>query len=136
MRQFLRDNGLSVALFILFLISILGQAVAGWRALVEELRLHEQPPVGFVAYLTTGHFLSATFENWESECLQMSVYVLLTAVLVQKGSPGGDGISGRPGSPGRQPAPAQTGARVELRPARFVLAAVPSLVSYQFSAAC
>jgi hypothetical protein len=87
MRQFLRDNGLSVALFILFLISILGQAIAGWRTLAEELRLHEQPPVGFVAYLTTGHFLSATFENWESEFLQMSVYVLLTAVLVQKGSP-------------------------------------------------
>jgi hypothetical protein len=49
MRQFLRDNGLSVALFILFLISILGQAIAGWRTLAEELRLHEQPPVGFVA---------------------------------------------------------------------------------------
>jgi membrane protein implicated in regulation of membrane protease activity len=86
MRHFLRDNGLSVALVLLFLISILGQAVAGWRALVEELHFHELPPVGFAAYLTTGHFLSATFENWESEFLQMSVYVLLTVVLVQKGS--------------------------------------------------
>ena len=86
MRRFLRDNGLSVALFGLFLASIVGQVLAGWRALAEELRIHAQPPVGFLEYLTTGHFLSATFENWESEFLQMSVYVLLTAILVQKGS--------------------------------------------------
>jgi hypothetical protein len=86
MRHFLRDNGLSVTLFILFVISILGQAVAGWGALAEELRVHDLPPISFAAYLTTGHFLSATFENWESEFLQMSVYVLLTVVLVQKGS--------------------------------------------------
>ncbi|HYG90270.1 MAG TPA: DUF6766 family protein [Azospirillum sp.] len=87
MRESLRNNGLSIALFTLFLLSIIGQAIAGWRALAEELRLHGLPPVGFFDYLTTGHFLSATFENWESEFLQMAVYVLLTAVLVQRGSP-------------------------------------------------
>jgi hypothetical protein len=86
MRQFLRNNGLSIALFGLFLLSIIGQMIAGWLALGEELSIHHQPPVGFLDYLTTGHFLSATFENWESEFLQMSVYVLLTAILVQKGS--------------------------------------------------
>jgi hypothetical protein len=87
MRQFLRDNGLSITLLLLFLVSIIGQMVAGWRAHAEELRIHELAPLTFAAYLTTGHFLSATFENWESEFLQMSAYVLLTAVLVQKGSP-------------------------------------------------
>ncbi len=86
MRQFLRDNGLSVALFVLFLVSLTGQAVTGWRAHAEELRLHDLPAVGFLAYLSSGHFISAVFENWESEFLQMSVYVLLTVFLVQKGS--------------------------------------------------
>ena len=86
MRRILRNNGLSIALFGLFLVAIAGQAVAGWRALDEDLRIHGQPPVGFGHYLTTGHFLSATFENWESEFLQMAVYVLLTAVLIQKGA--------------------------------------------------
>jgi hypothetical protein len=86
MRRFLRDNGLSVALFGLFLLSIVGQTLAGWRALVEELRFHGLPAIGLPEYLTTGHFLSAVFENWESEFLQMSVYVLLTVLLVQKGS--------------------------------------------------
>jgi hypothetical protein len=37
---------------------------------IEELRLHGRPPVGFLDYLATGHFLSATFENWESEFLR------------------------------------------------------------------
>ena len=86
MRRFLKNNGLSVALFVLFAFSFAGQALAGWRALAEELHFHNQPAIGFADYLTTGHFLSATFENWESEFLQMSVYVLLTAVLIQKGS--------------------------------------------------
>ena len=33
-----------------------------------------------------GHFVEATFENWESEFLQMGAFVLLTVFLVQKGS--------------------------------------------------
>jgi hypothetical protein len=33
-----------------------------------------------VAYLTRGDLLSALFENWESEFLQMSAYVMLTAM--------------------------------------------------------
>lgn len=86
MRQFLKDNGLSVALFVLFLVSLVGQAVAGWRTHLEELSLHDRPEIGFLTYLTSGHFISAVFENWESEFLQMVVYVLLTVFLVQKGS--------------------------------------------------
>ena len=86
MRRFLRDNGLSVTLFGLFAFAIIGQAVAGWRAFLEELHQHASRPVGFAEYLASGHFLSAVFENWESEFLQMAAYVLLTAILVQKGS--------------------------------------------------
>jgi hypothetical protein len=86
MQRFLRDNGLSLTLFGLFLVCIVGQAVSGWRAQIEELRIHGQPLIGFFGYLTTGHFLSATFENWESEFLQMAVYVLVTVFLFQKGS--------------------------------------------------
>ena len=86
MRRFLRDNGLSVALFGLFLISLIGQALTGWRAQAEELRLHELPAIGFLPYLTSGHFISAVFENWESEFLQMAAYVLLTIFLFQKGA--------------------------------------------------
>lgn len=87
MAAFLRNNSLSLALFGLFAVSLAGQAVAGWMALAEELAHHQRPAIGFLAYLVTGHFQSALFENWESEFLQMAAYVLLTAILIQKGSP-------------------------------------------------
>ncbi|MET0594203.1 MAG: DUF6766 family protein, partial [Polyangiaceae bacterium] len=38
------------------------------------------------AYLGSGHFLEALFENWESEFLQMGVFVVLSVKLRQKGS--------------------------------------------------
>jgi hypothetical protein len=104
MRRFLRDNGLSVALFTLFFVSYIGQGVAGWLALSQDMRVHGQEPLGLLGYLRSGHFLSATFENWESEFLQMAVYVLLTALLVQKGSPGsrkpGESVEARERPPG------------------------------------
>jgi hypothetical protein len=86
MRRFLRDNGLTLTLFALFLLSLVGQALTGWRAHAEELRLHELPAIGFTDYLTSAHFISAVFENWESEFLQMAAYVLLTIFLFQKGA--------------------------------------------------
>lgn len=87
MRRFLRDNALSLSLFGLFAIAVVGQALTGWRAQAEELRQHGEAALTFLAYLGTGHFLSSLFENWESEFLQMAVYVLLTALLTQRGSP-------------------------------------------------
>ena len=87
MRELLRNNGLSLALLALFMASVVGQAFSGWHALGEELAIHGQPAPDFRTYLSTGHFLSAIFENWESEFLQMTVYVVMTALLIQKGSP-------------------------------------------------
>ncbi len=86
MKRALRNNGLSLAMFVLFAISIVGQSVTGEREYNEDQRAHSQPTVGYVAYLRTGHFVEAVFENWESEFLQMSAYVLLTVFLYQKGS--------------------------------------------------
>jgi hypothetical protein len=87
MREILRNNGLSLALFALFLASIVGQVFAGWYALGKELAIQGLPAPDLGTYLLSGHFVSATFENWESEFLQMMVYVVLTAWLIQKGSP-------------------------------------------------
>ena len=38
------------------------------------------------AYFSSGHFIEATFENWESEFLQMALFVVCTMFLYQKGS--------------------------------------------------
>src|SRR3712207_7746957 len=86
MRTWLRTHTLGLAMFGAFLLFWLLQAVFGWHTRNEELLRYGRPPDGFWSYLGSGHFGEATFENWESEFLQMGAYVLLTALLVQKGS--------------------------------------------------
>jgi hypothetical protein len=86
MKRLLRDNGLTLAMLGLFLVFIAGQAVTGAAEYNAEEQEHGEPPIAFVEYLGTGHFIEATFENWESEFLQMAGYVFLTAFLFQRGS--------------------------------------------------
>jgi hypothetical protein len=86
MHRFLRDNGLSLVIAGLFAFTLLGQVETGLHRYNEERAEHHQPALALTAYLTTGHFLEATAENWESEFLQMAAYVVLTALLYQRGS--------------------------------------------------
>ncbi|MDR6955548.1 glycerol uptake facilitator-like aquaporin [Ancylobacter sp. 3268] len=86
MRTFLRNNGLSLALGAMFLVSVAGMVLAGQAAFNKELAEHRQAAMSLMAYLATGEFLSALFENWESEFLQMATYVVFTAMLFQRGS--------------------------------------------------
>ena len=84
--MFWKNNGLSLVLVGLFVISMLGQAVTGWWDRNEDALEHQQAQIGFTEYLASGHFWEATGENWESEFLQMAAFVLLTVFLRQKGS--------------------------------------------------
>ena len=86
MRRLWRNNGLSIVLIALFLITLLGQTLAGHRHYNEEQRDHDQPAVSYGEYLGTPDFLEVTMENWESEFLQMAAYVFLTIFLFQRGS--------------------------------------------------
>ena len=86
MQRILRENGLSIVLFALFLLILVGQSVAGHRHYNDEQQDHGQQTVGYAEYLTTGDFLEVTMENWESEFLQMAIFVVFTIFLYQKGS--------------------------------------------------
>lgn len=86
MKRFFRNNGLSVVMFLLFLFSITGQILSGMKEHNEEMRDEGGKQVSLMQYFSTGHFLQATFENWESEFLQMGLFVVLTIFLYQKGS--------------------------------------------------
>ena len=86
-KRWMRENGLSLVAFALFLVSLLGMVVSGQRDYNQEQRQHGEPTVSVVEYLGTGHFGEAIFENWESEFLQLGAFVVLTAMLYQKGSP-------------------------------------------------
>jgi hypothetical protein len=84
--SFLYKNGLSIVVTILTIVTLGGQAVTGWFEFNKELLEKHVKQVTFPEYLTSGHFIEATFENWESEFLQMALYVILTVKLRQIGS--------------------------------------------------
>jgi hypothetical protein len=86
MPKLIKDNGLTIVLMLLFLASIVGQWLSGWAVENEDLRRHGAPMLSRLAYLADPAFISSVFENWESEFLQMSMYVVLTGMLVQRGS--------------------------------------------------
>jgi hypothetical protein len=85
-RHFLSENSLSLAVTVLFLICLLAQSIAGFRHYNQEQEDHGQAPVEYAEYLGSGEFLEATMENWESEFLQMAVFLIFTARLFQRGS--------------------------------------------------
>lgn len=86
MKRIFRDHGLSLVLAGLFLLFWAGQAFTGFSVHQSETLREGGTPGSFAAYLTGGHFWSATAENWESEFLQMGAYVVLTVYLFQRGS--------------------------------------------------
>ncbi|MBO9578665.1 MAG: hypothetical protein J7480_07855 [Microbacteriaceae bacterium] len=86
MRALLRDNGLTLCFLGLFLASITGQSLAGHAAENELRAQHGQSPIGFWDFVWSSRFLVDVAENWQSEFLQFSVFILATVWLVQRGS--------------------------------------------------
>jgi hypothetical protein len=87
MKKFVRDNSLSLVMFLLFFLTLgVGQTLTGQREYNNDQLAHDGQALSFLEYLRSGHFREATFENWESEFLQMAAYVFLTAFLIQRGS--------------------------------------------------
>jgi hypothetical protein len=84
--QFLRGNGLSIAAFALFALSIVGHLWSGLLADNQEARAHGEAELSLREYVCSGAFIESVFENWESEFLQMAVFVVATAFLYQRGS--------------------------------------------------
>ena len=87
MRRFVRDQGLSLAFFTIFLLAIVGQSIAGYLYNNEELTEHGWPTIGYVDFVTSSDFLVDVAENWQSEFLQFLLFILGTIWLVQRGSP-------------------------------------------------
>lgn len=81
-----RQHGIVLVNTALFVIFLCGMSITGWQMSNQDLADHRLPPETFAAFLSSGDFVEAVFENWESEFLQMGSYVVLTVFLFQKGS--------------------------------------------------
>ncbi|MEC5192848.1 MULTISPECIES: DUF6766 family protein [unclassified Arthrobacter] len=86
MPSWVREHGLLLANAGLFLAFFGGMVLTGAADYSDDQVAHGEQAVTVLGYLSTGAFVEATFENWESEFLQMGMYVILTVFLFQKGS--------------------------------------------------
>ncbi|MEO6006078.1 MAG: DUF6766 family protein [Opitutus sp.] len=86
-KRIFRENGLSIVVLGVFFVCFLGgQIITGRSKYNDERAQRGSEKLGYRAYLKSPHFVEATAENWESEFLQMGVFVFATAFLYQKGS--------------------------------------------------
>jgi hypothetical protein len=84
--RWVKDHGLLLANLGLFVVFFGGMVLTGAASYSDDQVAHGEAAVSVLEYLRTGAFVEATFENWESEFLQMGMYVLLTVFLFQRGS--------------------------------------------------
>jgi uncharacterized protein DUF6766 len=87
MRKFLREHSLSLFFLVIFLAALVGQAIAGHALHNEEAAAHAGKEISLWRYVTGSDFGNAVMENWQSEYLQFTLFLLVTVWLVQRGSP-------------------------------------------------
>jgi hypothetical protein len=103
MRRALGTNALSLVFLAFFALALAGQALAGWQDFNNEASAHDEASISLGRYLVSSSFGNAVLENWQSEYLQFTLYILLTVWLVQRGSP----ESKQPGEEGTESDAAQ-----------------------------
>ena len=87
MRRFARENSLSIVFLVFFLLALAGQAFAGLHDFNDQATAHHEPTISLGRYVTSSSYGNAVLENWQSEYLQFTLYILLTVWFVQRGSP-------------------------------------------------
>jgi hypothetical protein len=87
LRRFARENSLSLFFLIAFLVTVAGQSVAGHLDFNAQEAQHGGEPTSYGRYLISSSFGEALLENWQSEFLQFTFFILATVWLVQRGSP-------------------------------------------------
>jgi len=120
MKKFIKNNGLSITFLFIFLFSLFAQVYFGHEEYNKELIEDSGTPVNLGSYLTSGHFVESTFENWESEFLQMGLFVVMTIFLMQKGSSESKKFDGSD-EVDREPDPNREGATWPVKKGGFIL---------------
>jgi hypothetical protein len=82
-----RDNGLALFFGAILLAALVGQLLVGHAQFNHEAVAHHGEGISLVRYLTSSAFVTDVMENWQSEYLQFTLYILATVWFLQRGSP-------------------------------------------------
>lgn len=81
------DRGLSITLFVLFFASWIAQLVTQYYHEMDQAIQHGEGHLAFWSADFWWSFGESTFENWQSEFLQLFTFVVLAKLLIHRGSP-------------------------------------------------
>jgi hypothetical protein len=87
MRTAFRNHSLGLFFGVIFLLSLAGQAVAGWQAFNAEQAADGFGTLSLGRYVVSSDYAVDVTENWQSEYLQFLLYITATVWLLQRGSP-------------------------------------------------
>lgn len=86
MKRFLVENGLSLFFVIILLAALVGQSLAGLADLNSQQVGAGLQTLTYGQYISSSSFAVDVAENWQSEFLQFTLYILATVFLLQHGS--------------------------------------------------
>ena len=81
-----KNYGLSIALFALFAFAFVLHTATGWMQYSSEQVSHGESPTVFGDSGYVWYWAEWTFQNWQSEFLELGVIVVLSSFLIHKGS--------------------------------------------------
>jgi hypothetical protein len=84
--RFVRENSLSIVFGLLFLAALVGQSIAGYYEENDVLTAHGEASISYGRYVFSSSFGVEMLENWQSEYLQFTLFILATIWLFQRGS--------------------------------------------------
>ena len=87
MKRFLSENSLGLAFGLLFVGTLVAQAFVGHADFNADQAAHHGDPIALWRYVVSSSFGVDVLENWQSEYLQFTLYIVGTVWLLQKGSP-------------------------------------------------
>lgn len=86
-RSFIKDNSLTIAMFVLFLICFWGDSVASWHLQNQQLADHGRAALGFWQNFFSSSYLQELASNWQAAFLQLTSLIVFSVVLYQRGAP-------------------------------------------------
>jgi hypothetical protein len=86
MKRVLRENGLGLFFGVIFIASLVGQALVGHADFNHLQVRHHDDPISLGRYVLSSDYGADVLENWQSEYLQFSLFIGMTIWLLQRGS--------------------------------------------------
>ena len=84
--SFFRENALSIMFGALFLATLIAQALVGHSDFNHDQVAHQGETISLLRYVTSSSFVVDVMENWQSEYLQFTLFILATIFFIQRGS--------------------------------------------------